>query len=432
MNQRKPLHFILISLSLVLLSVPTTSDSAEDQATCTIPLELVNIGDTTSPTYKLGIYVGLGGGAPQLYEFDTGGAGFWAAYTSTPNPHKGQWWGHYTLLQSDALSNKYESGNVFEADLVTAQIGLYGMNSSKNLELLCQSAQPLGVAQIQKYSNSNTKKQADVRKWNNALKNGTPPLYGAFYGDFGATLMPKMIKSFNPPTCQSGLNSSDGVYSVLPQLSMKGSGNGFIVHVGKLKKNSTPWIKVGITSDDLKTFPISLTMNPLGALQECSPPQSFPPFPVTGAGTFSEQIVNANVLLSRLPSLSQSFDAVGLTLDSGAPETTIYESTSVQVNGSFVLKPNYKNILKTATGYLKSGSIFSVVGYNNSIMSNQLLLRLKTWVKLGNHLANVKAAVHKDFKLTDPGYVNTGIMFYTYYDVMFDLDSGVVRLRPVN
>jgi len=65
-------------------------------------------------------------------------------------------------------------------------------------------------------------------------------------------------------------------------------------------------------------------------------------------------------------------------------------------------------------------------------MSNQLLLRLKTWVKLGNHLANVKAAVHKDFKLTDPGYVNTGIMFYTYYDVMFDLDSGVVRLRPVN
>jgi len=57
---------------------------------CTVPLKLVNInaGSGKPAEYKLGIYVGLGGGAPQLYEFDTGGPGFWAAYTSAPPKRK--------------------------------------------------------------------------------------------------------------------------------------------------------------------------------------------------------------------------------------------------------------------------------------------------------------------------------------------------------
>ena len=41
----------------------------------------------------------------------------------------------------------------------------------------------------------------------------------------------------------------------------------------------------------------------------------------------------------------------------------------------------------------------------------------------------IRACGHGD-STTGPAYINTGFWFYTYWDVMFDLDAGVVGFRP--
>lgn len=391
---------------------------------CTVPLKLVNInaGSGKPAEYKLGIYVGLGGGAPQLYEFDTGGPGFWAAYTSAPPNKKGQWWGHYETVQSDALSIAYTSGNEYTANLVDTVVALYKPKGS-GFAKQCESAVPIGVAQITAFADK--KQPKNEIAWYKALANGQPPLFGHFYGDFGAALYPIMTA-----------DKSAGVYSVLPQLPQTDLTNGFIVHVGPLRK-SKPTLTIGLTAEEQATFTTRLPMNPTcetagGAPEAPSPTcPPYPNFPVGNMSTWSEQITYANLSWEYAKfgiRSDQAFSNVGLTLDTGAPATNIWQNDTLYVNPQFLRNPEGNAI--PYTGNFKSKVGLTIRAPTTMPGGRNLDFFLRTGQK--ETVNKVSASVRQqEGGPSWSGYMNTGLMLYTHYDVMFDLEHGWVGFRPV-
>jgi hypothetical protein len=391
---------------------------------CVVPLKLVNInaGSGKPAEYKLGIYVGLGGGTPQLYEFDTGGPGFWAAYTDTPPKNKPQWWGDFKTLQGDSLSITYTSGNAYTANLVESIVQLFAPKGT-GFTKQCESNVPLGVAQINHFQDKKHPKNETA--WNNALAKGKAPLFGHFYGDFGAALHPVMTT-----------NNSAGVYSTVPQLPQSGLTNGFIVHVGPLRK-SKPTLTIGLTPGDLAAFTTRLPMNPTCTTANGAPevPSAtcppYPNFPVGNMPVYSEQITSGNLSWSYTKSgvrSDQSFLSKGLTLDTGAPSTTIWQNDDLFVNPQFL-----KNLEGSATPY--SGTFISDVGFSinaPTILPGGQDLRFSLQTGQRQTFNKVSASVRQsDGGPTWSGYLNTGLMFYTHYDVLFNLEDGWVGFRSV-
>jgi hypothetical protein len=147
--------------------------------------------------------------------------------------------------------------------------------------------------------------------------------------------------------------------------------------------------------------------------------------------TWSEQITSANLSweLSRYGiRASQAFSTVGLTLDTGAPSTTIWQSNNLYVEPQFLRRPQ-----GSALPY--SGNFQSKVGMKISAPSEMPGGRDLNFSFLTGQtetVNKVSASVRaKDGGPTWSGYMNTGLMFYTHYDVMFDLEHGWVGFRPV-
>lgn len=374
-------------------------------APCMVPLQLVNSGTPQSPLYRLGINVGLGGDVPRLYEFDTGGQGFWAANKNNQGAGGGGWGSNTTLLQTGTLSNTYASGNVYTANLVGTTVTLYAPNSTTPA---CGSSTQLNVAQITNFNNTPT----DVTNWNNALATGNAPLFGNFYGDFGAALYPILTN-----------DKSAGVYSILPQLVPAGLINGFIVHVGALGQNTQPTLQIGLTNADIQSFQTQVSMNPFCASQQpCTSLQST--FPQSGVSTYSGQQINATVSWQQQsPSLvSQSYPEVGLILDTGAPITTVFQGSTVTVSQNVLSNPNQVRGLWTGQFNSAVNMLFTASKAPNV----QWALTTGNVSSVNQVLATVAAATGAT------GSINTGLAFYTQYDVMFNLQSGMVGLRPLN
>lgn len=406
----------------LLLGFLFCSQIAMARNSCVVPLELVNVRSSAAPEYKLGIYVGLGGGSPQFYELDTGGAGFWAAYNAAPPKKKGQWWGSYEMVQPDSLNITYTSGNQYTANLVKTEVALYKRERFKYSKV-CGSSEPLGVAQISSYKNQ--LKPSAQKDWYNALAKGKAPLFGRFYGDFGAALFPVMTS-----------DESNGIYSILPQLPQDNLTNGFIIHVGPLNK-AKPTLTIGITDEDRSKFKTQLPMNQAcqktpgdvtAPVAGCMP---YPPFPISNMPTWSEQITNANLswgYKSLHTVEGQAFENIGLTIDTGAPSTTLWQNNQLFVNPQFLNQP--KGTAIPYVGNLKSKVIFSmraptIVGDGEDLDFNLVTGQKST-------INQISASVRKnDGGPTWSGYMNTGLMLFTHYDVMFDVENGLVGFRAI-
>ena len=374
-----------------------------------VPLELVNVAKPGSGAkeYKLGIYVGIGGGAPKLYEFDTGGKGFWASYAS--NPRGGQWWGAYRQTGVRNLNITYSSGNQFLATKVSGSVQLYREDSPGHYSMVVETVGDVDMAQIVRYTDLRDAKKA--ARWNADLRKGAPPLERDFYGDFGASLEP------------IGATARGTIYSVLPQIPMpEGLTPGFIVHVGALGDGTQPYLQIGLTDQDLQAFDTTLPMN-----RDTQAGQTR--YPVTGVPTYSEQVANADVSW-RDPKtgLVQRYHDVGWTLDTGAPPVTVWQGSRISVHPSFLRKPSRSQ--GYAVGAFKNGLAFEVHAAPLNPSTPEVRLSIDpTGSSPG--VDAVQTSYHSTGTMGQ-NYVNTGILTFTRYDVMFDLRDGLVGFRPAD
>lgn len=363
-----------------------------------IPLELVNInpgpgspGYPALPVYKYGIWVGLGGGAQKLYEFDTGGKGFWASYSSTLDVGVDQWWGASTPTGGN-LTNTYSSGYSYVANVVSTSVQIYASGTS--LTPILSTSVPVNVAQI----TSAIVPNEPAPYYSTQVNAGQPYLYSDFYGDFGAALLPK---------------SQDGsaVYSILPQMETGADYNGFIVRSGGYA-NPNPTLQVGISTADNAGFASQVQMTPDGGT-----------FPVTGNSTYAEQLFNADVAWGS-GSGEQSFTGIPIVIDTGAPVASIrQEDPGFLVDGAYDSELSYsdqgqdKSLTVFATGTHLSLTASAATGYD------PLAASFTTGDTIGSNLFSIDAP--------SSGYINLGMNTFNSFDVMFNLGTGNVGFSSI-
>jgi|GEM_PF-752372 hypothetical protein len=352
-----------------------------DLETVTIPLAVFNVsqqGDA-SPTWKLGIYVGLGGGAPQLYEFDTGGTGFFAAQNNNPDG----WWpasGYNVVNPGQTFTATYSSGIEYTAQLVTTDIAIYGN----------PSADPVAVvnANVGQIVDATGGSPGDTRmmNWTGYEENQeTPPIWEHFYGDFGANLSPYAGSNFF-------------INTILPQLPGNLS-SGFIVSVGDYAAPN-PTLQLGLTDADRASFPIQIP------LLDADPSQ---PYPGSGYPSYGFFQTWGYFTLS-LNGVTQTAPTE-VILDTGAPSMTIRTGTSLVVDANFL---NGKAIQ---------------VGTEFSLVSGPWTLGFTAGTDIGlNAIAAAPSVNPQNYN----GYINTGLNAFFACDVMFDVERGMIGFRPSN
>ena len=405
----------------LLLMAPTYAE------VCLVPLKIVNIGSASTPVFKIGINVGLGGGIPKLYEFDTGGPGFWAAYNKNLKPAS-QWWGDTNLIASSAMSIKYTSGNEYTANLVGTQIELFDPSEQKASSPLCKSS-TVQISQITSFNNSKSANSV-VKQWNTRLAHGKAPLYKHFWGDFGAALHPAMSSTVE-----------QGVYNVLNQFQTGAEHNGFIVHIGDLSKSQykqqKPYVQIGINATDINSFPYQFQMNTLCPSTGPGSPNCplWSTFSNTAVNTFAEAQFNADVTLNGIAGSppAELLPGMGIIIDSGATLANIYQNpdcvTNCYVSKSFIADPRpepgisptlYKGLFVNGYSATISGTPQKEGTFSTTLTQSSKPLNSSI---NANYSAN-KAGSGKG------GVMNTGVLFYSNWDVMYDVTAGVIGFRP--
>ena len=197
----------------------TLSEAAEVTSPITVPLHFTETG---AGTYKLGIYAGIGdGGKPALFEFDTGGAGLYAAYASA-NVSRSDWWGSGVVSQNQTIHIVYDSGNTYNGTLVSAPVSLYSAHHSTTPLV---TIPPALLGQMNQISKTNQNNGNVTPLWGpDGELNGEPPVNGVFYGDFG------MAPKYAP----------NGISNLIAQMTYSSNVTaGFRVHADRA--NQTAW-----------------------------------------------------------------------------------------------------------------------------------------------------------------------------------------------
>lgn len=359
-----PSRRVLVAIAALLLG--SWSPAAAADATpesVSVPLHVIRID---RDTIKVGIEVGLGGGRPKLYEFDTGAAGFYAAYDAS-------WWPSFDPLPDGPITQSYASGVEYVAQKVKTAVAI----PSDHGDLVAE----IEVARITEAFGGPLGPRPQST-WNDDLARDHAPLYGHFFGDFGGDLRKK-----------------DGLASVLPQLPGNLS-SGFIVELG-CDRRSGPRLVIGLTGASRARFTTRVAMQPGNG----------DTFPISGLPTYSQKLIVADFLLSRRGTV-QTFTA-GALLDTGAPTTTVKESEHLRIDR--VLVDAAREVVKPAT-YVSVGAQGEEDG------DGDLELAFLAGLVTGRNRVKVDDG--------GDGYVNLGLIPFFRYDVMFDVENGVVGFAP--
>jgi len=207
-----------------------------------VPLYWTQIqwGSNPQPS-KLGIYVALAGSTtPQLFEFDTGGAGFYPTYAANA-----PWWG----------SNWQTTGYTFKQDYDGSKIRYKGDVVSTTLSLFAGSGagQPLLTAPNVIVGQTATINDQPIDPFQT-----TAPLEQAFWGDFG--MAPKQGKAGRDDH-QTLPGPAPLLDSLMAQLTYgTGVTPGFRVHAS----SAAPWVQIGLGPQDLTVLPTSFQLNRTG------------------------------------------------------------------------------------------------------------------------------------------------------------------------
>lgn len=361
-------RFGLKIVSLIFIAPFSIQQSSADtviDSPVTVQLQPVAMEKDGSTYYKFGIWVSLGGSStPQLFEFDTGGSGFYAAYSNTVSNN---WWGSDVTSTGNEVHNHYGSGIEYKGLEAITSLSLYDPGS--NVAKLTTS-QDIHVGQTYEI------KRDGNLVWPN--ETDAPPVEGNFYGDFGLSLAPK-----------SG-NEKD-VNNVFSQFSY-GSGvvGAFIVSLRDPTQGGTSQVQIGVTTDDIASFPIQFTMN------------------TKPDGSYSAELITAHLTLGDANS-SIEMD-LPINLDTGTPTPTFHEFTDYIPT----------DLTDPDTNTIIPGAVLDLFTTGDLQLFYQLV-------------ANTDYGVNQMDIKSDGGsnYLNIGTPFFYGYDVLFDFENGIVGLRPV-
>ena len=361
----KFLHFFFALTVLFISGV--NAFAQEVSSPVTVPLVTETYTKDGSTYEKLGIWVSLAGSdSPELFELDTGGVGFYAAYTSNS-----AWWGTNFTRNGLPASNQYTSGNTYLGNQVTSSITLFSNSTSAS-------------AAISSYNNivvgQSTNIVTSTSDWPTTTN---PPVDTYFYGDFGLNLS----------------TNSDNVLNPLAQLTYaNGVLPGYIITVGAYGQTNGASIQIGLTASDIANF---ATKGSVFAMQGTSSNSFFP------NNTNIPTLTNGQIISGSLQIGTNSYTNVGVNLDTGTPTPKIHSdeiSMSLATNGSDINSGLSFDLSATNTNGTTS-SIFSLASTGGSYGSNQIALDSSA----GN-------------------YVTVGILPFYGNSVMYDLSDSTVGI----
>jgi hypothetical protein len=384
MSHRSMLH-LHIRLAIACLALAgggalCLPAAAQGFSTITSPIQVplhwrhVN-GDTSGPR-KLGIYVTLGGGStPQLFEFDTGGDGFYATYASgSASP----WWGPAWTTTGGTFSQSFDSGHVYTGSAATTTVRLFASGTAATPLLTA------GSAIVGQTTSVIDTKSGTQQLW--PLPSGTipPPIEQAFYGDFGMA----------PKRGQAGIDQLAAQLLYGPGVTA-----GFRVHAS----DETPWVQFGLSAADTA---LATTVATSFALNVASGSTTSP----AGVLYYENLVVTGS--LSVTDGTREFKQPTGFIFDTGA-STTIHSGTNV----TFPL-----DLTKDGEGTrVKDNAVFVVSGSS---------LVTAGWPVFMSGTASSTDKVDVQYK-DGPYYLNTGIAPFTQYDIIYDLSGQTLTMVAV-
>jgi hypothetical protein len=372
----------LLALATFALLPAAAQAASVISNTVFVPLHYTLIG---SGAYKLGIYASIGGGTPQIFEFDTGGSGFYAAYASN-NTNNSAWWGPNFGTTGQPVTNTYDSGIRYEGEVVTSSVALFADRHSTIP--LVTTASGLRVGQMTSISNIN----GGSALWttNGVGPSGKPPIDDAFYGDFGMSLT----------------YASNGIVNLVAQLSFT---NGIIPGFRVRGHSNGPFLQIGLTAADTNSasafyFGMNTNTNaPAGAT-----------FTNSGSRFYSEQVFNAKMTISN--STTNFTGDLGITTDTGA-STTIHNANVGNVPGELLITNDKGKV------HLVEGASFGLSGdpFGGTETNFYQFVTEKNQVTIQNNMPGNSNIF----------YLNTGIALFQQYDVIYNLDNGQIGFEPI-
>jgi hypothetical protein len=397
------------------LSLALIATSARGQSTITspvvVPLHFTQLpgNENDPPVYKLGIYVGIGAGStPALFEFDTGGAGFYAAYS--PNPGVSPWWGTATAISPpDSVTVLYDSGLQYVGNAAEAAVSLFASSGATTPLLTTGPTMQVGqMGQINKVKTANPS-QVIATNWDaNGSTTASPPIDSRFYGDFGMNL------AANP------IPNASGIVNLIAQLDYgPGVTPGYRIRADVRRQQA--WMQIGLTSVDTQE-PTAMYF-PMNPDSNVSAPTNV--FPGTDRLYRSQQLFNADLSITghdKPPLMSTN---IGLTPDTGASATLHNtQNSGGSLPGQFSEFTDWSQ--QDLLGVLKSGLQF---GLSGTTMANQSVsffgFETSTLVDQGQVL------VQNDRPDNPTYYLNTGISLFYQYDLIYDVQGGFIGLVAV-
>jgi hypothetical protein len=252
--------------------------------------------------FKAGINVTItlsdGSSSTQMYEFDTGGKGFFASGVTVKDA-------------VGAVANAYDSGLAYTGEATYATISFPGATPAFTLPT------PVLVGIISQVTYDGASDRLPIY----SQVGGT----GALYGDFGASLQPSAI--------DAGEGNDVSLLTILAQY-----GSGFIVDVGPFPAGTTGsgQLVLGLTPALRSLFP-----NVIPMLSSGLPP--YVPQGGSGAGvaTFAAALLDGTLKVGQ-----NSLTNVPIIFDTGAPHTTFHTAGTMSQQ-QFTPGPSV-NVLLTA------------------------------------------------------------------------------------
>lgn len=340
----------------------------------TIPLESVTVTDGEGSYTKLGIWAALGGSTnPVLFELDTGGAGFFAASGSNTT-----WWGPDVTTQGETFTQSYASGLQYTGTIVQTSVGIFSSGTAAAPCVVTRDTVKVGQTMSIVDQGGGT-----VYWTSTSTMGGTPPVDGSFYGDFGLSLQD---------------NPGKGIVNVLAQLTYSNSVQaGFAINATH-SGTSGPTLQIGVTAEQMASYPIQFSIN--NAMSGTFPGTDIHFYPLevtTGATTLQYE--------------GQTYTAeMGIALDTGNQTPVLFDGSIPEI-------------------FLEDGRLADGVQVDVQITAEDgpftLLSYLAGPIEGVNRL--VVAAPQDPLNIS----FNLGMPLFEQYDVVFNMETGIVGLRPV-